>query len=102
CYSHTLDLHSFPTRRSSDLKFGPIITHPQIKTPFTFLNCIYVNKEIWKKREVDQAILFHEQAHVQQKHTLDVLFIEILKIFFWRSEEHTSELQSRENLVCRL
>src|SRR5436309_9427756 len=22
--------------------------------------------------------------------------------FFWRSEEHTSELQSRENLVCRL
>src|SRR5690606_41043032 len=21
---------------------------------------------------------------------------------FWRSEEHTSELQSRENLVCRL
>src|SRR5690606_40449305 len=24
------------------------------------------------------------------------------KIFHWRSEEHTSELQSRENLVCRL
>src|SRR5690606_25842515 len=25
-----------------------------------------------------------------------------LSIAFWRSEEHTSELQSRENLVCRL
>lgn len=71
------------TGKTINSKFGPIITHPQIKTPFTFLNCIYVNKEIWKKREVDQAILFHEQAHVQQKHTLDVLFIEILKIFFW-------------------
>src|SRR5207342_3826977 len=23
-------------------------------------------------------------------------------LFAWRSEEHTSELQSRENLVCRL
>src|SRR5690606_29403242 len=71
------------TGKTINSKFGPIITHPQIKTPFTFLNCIYVNKENWKKREVDQAILFHEQAHVQQKHSLDVLFIEILKIFFW-------------------
>src|SRR5690606_23294707 len=25
-----------------------------------------------------------------------------IKRFDWRSEEHTSELQSRENLVCRL
>src|SRR5690606_40083689 len=31
-------------------------------------------------------LLRHELAHVEQ----------------WRSEEHTSELQSRENLVCRL
>src|SRR5690606_20215265 len=59
------------TGKTINSKFGPIITHPQIKKPFTFLNRIYVNKETWKKREVDQAILFHEQAHVQQKHTLD-------------------------------
>src|SRR5690606_41809341 len=26
----------------------------------------------------------------------------LLRVFQWRSEEHTSELQSRENLVCRL
>src|SRR5690606_40856520 len=26
----------------------------------------------------------------------------LLLTFTWRSEEHTSELQSRENLVCRL
>src|SRR5690606_41745071 len=32
------------------------------------------------------------------------IIIKILYIFFYshRSEEHTSELQSRENLVCRL
>src|SRR5690606_13770379 len=71
------------TGKTINSKFGSIITHSKIKTPFTFLNCIYVNKEIWEKREVDQAILFHEQAHVQQKHSLDVLFVEILKIFFW-------------------
>src|SRR5690606_39399150 len=26
----------------------------------------------------------------------------VVLVDFWRSEEHTSELQSRENLVCRL
>lgn len=71
------------TGKTINSKFGSIITHSKIKTPFTFLNCIYVNKQIWEKGEIDQAILFHEQAHVQQKHSLDVLFVEILKIFFW-------------------
>src|SRR5690606_41250417 len=30
------------------------------------------------------------------------LYFCVLMLFFFRSEEHTSELQSRENLVCRL
>src|SRR5690606_40153092 len=30
------------------------------------------------------------------------LGISAVLIYLWRSEEHTSELQSRENLVCRL
>src|SRR5690606_7021414 len=28
--------------------------------------------------------------------------LQTVHLMFWRSEEHTSELQSRENLVCRL
>src|SRR5690606_41436230 len=31
-----------------------------------------------------------------------VFFCFLADFFEWRSEEHTSELQSRENLVCRL
>src|SRR5690606_41053857 len=41
--------------------------------------------------------------HVPHVSTTD--FLKALKNFFgikYRSEEHTSELQSRENLVCRL
>src|SRR5690606_39834389 len=29
-------------------------------------------------------------------------YLSLLPLAGWRSEEHTSELQSRENLVCRL
>src|SRR5690606_41841811 len=34
--------------------------------------------------------------------TVSVVFFSSLAGFAFRSEEHTSELQSRENLVCRL
>src|SRR5256886_9169469 len=30
------------------------------------------------------------------------LYFSFIMIFYWRSEEHTSELQSQSNLVCRL
>src|SRR5690606_40538111 len=42
-----------------------------------------------------------EDIHVLQSHSFEALITASYKIFF-RSEEHTSELQSRENLVCRL
>src|SRR5207302_3958311 len=35
-------------------------------------------------------------------HHAGVRAVEQLVVDEWRSEEHTSELQSRENLVCRL
>src|SRR5690606_41704501 len=43
--------------------------------------------------------LFHPAAQTPQ---LDLHFHPQLRIERGRSEEHTSELQSRENLVCRL
>src|SRR5690606_9758632 len=39
---------------------------------------------------------------VEQEHTSTVLSARLSRIEHGRSEEHTSELQSRENLVCRL
>src|SRR5690606_39710142 len=41
---------------------------------------------------------FHPLSHHQNQESS----YEKLDSWFWRSEEHTSELQSRENLVCRL
>src|SRR3712207_7223879 len=37
-----------------------------------------------------------------QRYMQEILAIKPDMIFLWRSEEHTSELQSRQYLVCRL
>src|SRR5690606_41383226 len=80
CFRAHLVLHSFPTRRSSDLSdlfqplndaLFPIVNH---------LPCARIQRALRFLRTADGTNQFCTQ----------------------RSEEHTSELQSRENLVCRL
>src|SRR5690606_41894055 len=71
-----LDLHSFPTRRSSDLG-GASFVDPEIVA--TFEAC-------------PPHTRFDQRPSPSSRSTFPAT----------RSEEHTSELQSRENLVCRL
>ena len=51
--------------------------------PHSFLNFIYVNFEEYNNRTIEDELYTHELVHVNQKHTLDILFIELLKTFFW-------------------
>lgn len=54
------------------------------KTPFSFFNCIFINDKI--SENVDfQQIIAHEKAHVQQKHSFDIVGLEILRGVFWLS-----------------
>src|SRR5690606_41577769 len=100
-YALLLNRHSFPTRRSSDLKIDGIQSGLDYqertidKSTVTFLILLALAvlaasllTGIWmagrKARRIKQSIW-----NVTSRSLL-------------RSEEHTSELQSRENLVCRL
>lgn len=50
---------------------------------FSFFNYLFWdNSQTYSDEERDQ-IMAHEKAHIDQKHSLDILFIEILKVFFW-------------------
>src|SRR5690606_40234634 len=98
-YVHLRDLHSFPTRRSSDLKtivlFGA--THPFLGfMPFgqPFENALLpdLNKYPKLPTSVYGNKIVEGYQDVMRSISPDAI----------RSEEHTSELQSRENLVCRL
>src|SRR5690349_24879601 len=76
-------LHSFPTRRSSDLPwdiaFGSAIMNDYIFRGVTQSN-----------HKPSVAAYFEPRYNVTKDLQL------------YRSEEHTSELQSRRDLVCRL
>jgi len=73
------------TRRNEKISYysATIILLKEKVLPHTFLRYIFINKEEFKNDNSEQYILTHELAHVKQKHSLDVLFIELLQIVFW-------------------
>src|SRR5690625_7264936 len=74
-----LDLHSFPTRRSSDLLVEESVSPTD--------DSLEVMVERTDSKDVEKVPL--------EQYVISVVASE-------RSEEHTSELQSRGQLVCRL
>src|SRR5690606_42106285 len=82
-------LPSFPTRRSSDLGLSIFAEHMAPDTRFA--------------TDLGDIAYFHESHVALMQHWQCALPLPILEVGREaRSEEHTSELQSRENLVCRL
>ena len=86
-------LKFFRNLRSLILK---IRTNPKVKTsnfinvllsekvqPHTFFSFIFFNKEDYLQNKIPQDVKIHEEAHARQKHSVDVLFIELLQIVFW-------------------
>lgn len=51
-------------------------------SPFSFWQTVYINPAIHSANELD-TILAHEQVHVKEWHTLDIILAEISVVFYW-------------------
>src|SRR5207244_13643559 len=87
-------LRSFPTRRSSDLRSTPRYTERPCPRDPGHVHQLRVYALMEKAR------LVGERAQGVQ-HLREYRGLETLQLLL-RSEEHTSELQSPDHLVCRL
>lgn len=67
--------------KAEDKKDFKIVEIPNSRMAFTFLKTVFLGSDISAKER--EHILAHELIHVSQKHSLDLLFFEILKVLFW-------------------
>lgn len=51
--------------------------------PFSFWNTIYLSEIYFKDSKIEDSVFLHEEIHVKQKHSLDILLVEVLKAVFW-------------------
>jgi len=61
--------------------FYKLVLLPKQTTAFSFFNFIFLGKNITKEKQKD--IIQHELIHSKQKHSLDLLFFEFLRIAMW-------------------
>lgn len=59
----------------------PMVIVPKSNTAFSFLNKIYIGSEVPQSKR--PHILLHENVHVRQRHSWDLLYFEGLKVVFW-------------------
>ena len=71
------------SNKSVDYKNAKLILLKEKVLPHTFLNFIFINETDYNNRKIETELFSHELTHVVQKHTFDVLFIELLKTIFW-------------------
>ena len=60
-----------------------LILRKGIIVPHSFHNRIFVSKTDYQQNLISKAILDHEKAHLDQKHSFDILLIETLILLFW-------------------
>src|SRR5690606_40314029 len=89
CSGHLRDLHSFPTRRSSDLTRSTTPPTGSCSVPSSARRLRPSAASTTCRIPATRPATPWRRACGRSRSST-------------RSEEHTSELQSRENLVCRL
>src|SRR5699024_12359424 len=102
CYNKLRYHYSYPTRRSSDLnvkrKWVDLMLEREI------LGCFLKDNELIKETKVITNYFTHDgNIKIFEKMQSMALNEQVVdKVTLIRSEEHTSELQSRFDIVCRL
>lgn len=73
------------TRNNKTIPFNnaQIVLINEELSPHSFLNYLFVNNQEYVGEVIEKEILLHECAHIQQKHSYDILLIEILQIVCW-------------------
>lgn len=78
--------------------------------PHTFLNNIFISEKDYEEQIAAPELLTHELTHIHQRHTLDILFIELVKTLFWfnplvylykRAIQMNHEFLADENVVSK-
>ncbi|WP_438969115.1 M56 family metallopeptidase [Nonlabens sp.] len=80
------NLNSFRIQQDDEIssyKTYQLILRKQITIPHSFLKRIFVSKKDHEAGKIPTVVLEHEKAHLDQKHSLDILFIEALIVLLW-------------------
>ena len=60
-----------------------LVRLPTNGLPYTFLHYLFVPADAYDRGEIEDELLDHELTHIRQRHSLDVLLVEVVLCFNW-------------------
>ncbi len=73
-------VHIYPGKKIDTLQF---INTNEPAAPFSFFRWLFWNNKIELNSDSGQQIFRHELFHIRQKHSRDIIFLEIISMIFW-------------------
>ncbi len=68
--------------RKAEIKGIQVYIPRKATQPFSFFHWVFIRPDLFSETELDE-VLIHEQAHVRQGHSIDVVFSELMCIACW-------------------
>lgn len=73
----------YQSEKTQQESYFSVYTQTTLPT-FSFMRHIFLGDAVTQlKQEELQQVILHEQVHVRQRHTLDLLLLEVVGIIFW-------------------
>jgi beta-lactamase regulating signal transducer with metallopeptidase domain len=76
-------VHRTKTSEKISFKGYRIILIDEMMDPCSFFSNIYLCRDDYVNGKTDRELLDHELEHIKQSHTIDIMLIELFKIFYW-------------------
>ena len=55
----------------------------ELIAPHTFFSYIFFNRKDYETYKIPQEVFWHEETHANQKHSVDILLLELVQIVLW-------------------
>lgn len=81
---HLLSMRKKAMRNpASHFKGYKVVLLDEDVVPHTFGSTIYVSRKHFEEGNISKEMLLHELTHAREHHSLDIIFIELLKAVYW-------------------
>ena len=83
-FVHNLhEIKKLTKKSGSEVEGMRLVLLNENTTPFSFFHFLFIGKKPFEEGIVDRSMIRHELIHSQQLHSIDILMVELLSVFFW-------------------
>lgn len=75
--------HQIKTSEKINYEGHRIVMMDYQANPYCFFNTIFISKHDYLNDNINNSLLNHELEHIRQSHSIDIVFVELIQIFYW-------------------